>query len=180
MNDWLLASKISTDTEVKGGYRVVTPNYWVARVNVASMSNQGLKAFLEAAERSLCPEIFKNYKATEKYAKERHGATSLDADYRYVNVAGGSKIGDNQFDTALMMARDWLEESGYGKYSSMVPGPLIRATLGKKLTHMPLATKSTYTHLAGAMEEAYEISSKMEEPDVEFDLQARTWALRVK
>ena len=171
MNDWLLASKISTDTEVKGGYRVVTPNYWVARVNVASMSNQGLKAFLAAAERSLCPEIFKNYKATEKYAKERHGATSLDADYRYVNVAGGSKIGDNQFDTALMMARDWLEESGYGKYSSMVPGPLIRATLGKKLTHMPLATKSTYTHLAGAMEEAYEISSKMEEPDVEFDLQ---------
>ena len=143
MNDWLLASKISTDTEVKGGYRVVTPNYWVARVNVASMSNQGLKAFLAAAERSLCPEIATNYKATEKYAKERHGATSLDADYRYVNVAGGSKIGDNQFDTALMMARDWLEESGYGKYSSMVPGPLIRATLGKKLTHMPLATKST-------------------------------------
>ena len=36
---------------------------------------------------------------------------------------------------------------------------------------MPLATKSTYTHLVAAMKEAHGISSKMPEPDVEFDLQ---------
>ena len=36
---------------------------------------------------------------------------------------------------------------------------------------MPLTTKSTYSHLIGAMKAAYEISIKMEEPDLEFDLQ---------
>ena len=56
-------------------------------------------------------------------------------------------------------------------YTVTVPGPLIRATLGSKLTHMPLRTGSTYTHLVAAMKRAFEISSQMPEPDVELDLQ---------
>ena len=72
-----------------------------------------------------------------------------------------------------MAARQWLEEEGFGSYTFVVPGPLIRATLGSKLTHMPLATKSTYTHLLAATKRAYEISAEMSEPDVELDLQDR-------
>ena len=47
----------------------------------------------------------------------------------------------------------------------------MRATHGRVLTHMPLATGSTYTHLMGAMKRAYSISKEMEEPDLELDLQ---------
>ena len=61
-------------------------------------------------------------------------------------------------------------KKGYGRYVTVVPGPFVRATLGKVLTHMPLATGSTYTHLSGAMQAAYEISSGLAEPDPELDL----------
>ena len=49
-------------------------------------------------------------------------------------------------------------------------GPLLRATDGKKLTHMPLQSSSTYAHLSKAVLEAYHISRKMAEPDTELDL----------
>ena len=42
---------------------------------------------------------------------------------------------------------------------------------GKLLTHMPLAPESSYTHIIGALKEAYELSSQMEEPDLELDLE---------
>ena len=90
-----------------------------------------------------------------------------------MNVAGGRLIGKDRFCAGLTAVRSWLEEKGFGRYTFMVPGPLIRATLGYKLSHMPLATGSTYTHLSGAMRMAYEISSKMDEPDLELDLQGR-------
>ena len=41
--------------------------------------------------------------------------------------------------------------------------------MGRMLTHMPLATGSTYTHLGSAMREAYAISKEMSEPDLELE-----------
>ena len=106
-----------------------------------------------------------------KYSKERHRAATLSEELRYVNVAGGCRLGKDSYDEVLTAARDWLELKGFGKITTIVPGPLVRATLGKVLTHMPLSTGSTYTHLVSAMAEAYEISKEMPEPDVEFDMQ---------
>ena len=45
------------------------------------------------------------------------------------------------------------------------------ATCGKVLSHMPLATGSSYTHLIKAIKLAYEKSSAMTVPDPEIDLQ---------
>ena len=86
-------------------------------------------------------------------------------------VGGGFKRDDGYFDESLISVQSWLEHHGVGKYTTIVPGPLIRSTLGKVLTHMPLSTGSTYTHLIGAMTAAYTISEEMAEPDTELDLQ---------
>ena len=45
--------------------------------------------------------------------------------------------------------------------------------------HMPLTPDSSYTHVIGALKRAYRISSRLEEPDLEFDLEGLTspkWA----
>ena len=42
-----------------------------------------------------------------------------------------------------------------------------------RFSHMPLNTSSTYRHLIKAMYEAYEISQKMPEPDIDLDLEGR-------
>ena len=169
---WLSVAGVRTETKYEGGYTVVRPNYWVARVNVASMSQSTFNHFLTEVEKSQCEEIAKQAKAIHKYAKERYKASTLEAELRYVNVAGGHRLaGVDQFDEALMVAVNWLEDKGFGHITLMVPGPLVRATHGKTLTHMPLATTSTYTHLVGAMKLAYEETLKRVEPDVELDLQ---------
>ena len=103
--------------------------------------------------------------------QERFGASNLGEENRYVNVIGGMKLRPLLFSEEIRSVVGWLDSKGWGEYVSTVPGPLVRATFGKVLTHMPLATKSTYTHLISAMKDAYDISIKMEEPDVEFDLQ---------
>ena len=171
MKVWLQAADIAMIAKIEGGFTVITPNYWVARVNLASWKRPQLDRFLEAVDRTKNEVIAKQSAAITKYAKERFFATSLGEELRYVNVAGGFKAEKERYDDALMSARDWLERQGFGKYTTMVPGPLIRSTLGKVLTHMPLSTGSTYTHLVGAMKAAYAISEKMTEPDVELDLQ---------
>ena len=108
-----------------------------------------------------------------KYVKERYNSKNLGEEQRYVNVIGGSKFGPTSFSSSIAEVDAWLTKKGYSRYMTVVPGPFVRATFGKTLTHMPLATGSTYTHLSGAMQEAYEISSGMAEPDPELDLHGR-------
>ena len=182
MRKWIKTAEFGVmETSVEGGFRRESPNYWVARVSLASMSKVQLASFLYKVEQSLC-ESFKGQRAAiAKYAKERHGSKTLGEDMCYVNVMGGQRskvtVGSSVsfvkyvYDSKLQLAIDWLEQMGYGQVLSIVPGPFVRATLGKTLTHMPMATKSTYTHLLGATKAAYEISSKMNEPDLELDLQ---------
>ena len=171
VRNWLRLAGVPTVLLTEGGYHVEVPNYWVARVSVASMSKIHLSRFLEAVLNTKNEMIAKQSASIMKYAKERHRATTLGEELRYVNVAGGFRLGKDKYDEGLTGVRDWLELHGYGKWTSLVPGPLIRATLGKVLTHMPLSTGSTYTHLVSAISEAYEISKEMSEPDPEFDLQ---------
>ena len=57
-----------------------------------------------------------------------------------------------------------------GRFGDIVKGPLIRATEGNSITHMPLQPGSTYAHLTQAMTDAYHECRLSGEPDQELDL----------
>ena len=171
MRRFLRTTGIKSVKEIKGGFKVESPNFWVARVDLGALTKAAVDRFVSAAEGTRCEVIVEQLASIKKYVKERTSSTSLGVEQRYVNVAGGKKLGKGRYDENLTTAIAWLERVGVGAVTTIVAGPLIRATLGNKLTYMPLATGSTYTHLVGAMKMAYEISSKMSEPDTEFDLQ---------
>ena len=151
---------------VEGGMRLERPDYWVVRVSFVAMSDAKFALFLRHVTDTLVEVVAEQAQATVYYAKKRKGATTLPEEMRYVNIAGGTRHG-----MKVAAAWAWVVQHGLEAYSSIVPGPLMRATLGFKLTHMPLSSSSTYTHLIGAMERAYEISKGMDEPDLELDLQ---------
>jgi len=98
------------------------------------------------------------------YANLRRAATTKSEEYKYINVAGGTS------DEASRVA-ELLRQAGLGAHVNVVPGPLLRATRGNLLTHMPLVPDSSYTHIMGALKDAYRISQAMEEPDLELDLE---------
>ena len=89
-------------------------------------------------------------------------------------MAGGRRGGRE-----IAEAQAYLEAAGFGRFMDVVPGPLFRSSHGKILTHMPLTPDSSYTHVIGALKKAYTISARLEEPDLEFDLEGLTspkWA----
>ena len=81
-----------------------------------------------------------------------------------MNVAGGPLAGNE-----VVGAKRWLDEMGYARFTAVVMGPLIRATLGHALTHMPYAPDSTHVHLIPAMELAFERVKQSEVVDPEYD-----------
>ena len=86
-------------------------------------------------------------------------------------VAGGSwDAAAGAYSLPIRRARDYLAARGLGNFLDIVPGPLFRATHGSRLSHMPLVTGSSYTHLIGALKRAWDLSSAMEEADEELDL----------
>ena len=54
---------------------------------------------------------------------------------RYVNVTGGARD-----DEKVRSALAWLKAKGFAAFACLTPGPLIRATSGYTLTHMPSVT----------------------------------------
>jgi hypothetical protein len=87
---------------------------------------------------------------------------------KYINIAGGERRGE-----AVTAAEAWVEKVGFRGFLDVVGGPLLRATDGKKITHMPLQPGSTYIHLSKSITNAYEVSRAMDEPDTEIDLGAQ-------
>ena len=111
--------------------------------------------------------------ATAFYAGQRGGSKTLDDAARYVNIAGGARHG-----TEVVSAWEWIGELGLRDHANIVAGPLVRATHGKMMSHMPLAVKSSYTHLVNGIEEAYEICVREGIVDPELDLAGQaepTW-----
>ena len=87
-------------------------------------------------------------------------------DKKYINVVGGAR------DSAdvCQVARE-LILAGFEEHTSVVPGPLMRATHGKDMgfTHMPLQPSSTYDALHECLPRAFELANK-DSPDPELDL----------
>jgi hypothetical protein len=161
---WWKASGLTWSKERKGAFVEERPDYWVVRVSFMGMDGDTFKRFLEDVQWSREHPIVKNVKATLKYAKLRKRSETLGEEMRYVNVAGGPLAGNE-----VVGAKRWLDEMGYARFTAVVMGPLIRATLGHALTHMPYAPDSTHVHLIPAMELAFERVKQSEVVDPEYD-----------
>ena len=84
----------------------------------------------------------------------------------YVNVAGGRKEA-----ASLKRVIYEIEKMGLVGRARIAAGPLLRATSGSRLSHMPLSPDSTYTFLKKAMIKAYErANADANDPDPELDL----------
>ena len=81
-------------------------------------------------------------------ARERYKAKS-SMDKRYVNVFGCSSS-----DKRLATVFAELAKAGFEAFTSQVPGPLLRATHGKLLLHMPIDPGSTYEKLHQIFDDA--------------------------
>ena len=122
--------------------------------------------FLQAIERSHEGAIALHARAMLAKAKQRRKAGTKGEETRYVNIAGGPRNGD-----AVKTAMAWLQKQGLAAYGDVVKGPLLRATHGRLLSHMPLAADSSYTHIMGALRDAWEASQAMPEPDLDLALE---------
>ena len=168
MREWVRVSGLKMTTSYEGGLVVERPDYWVVRVSLAALDATGFAKLLRALDSTLCEAVAEQGKATRTYARRRKAAKNLKSDSRYVNVAGGERWGQE-----VASAWTWVVENDLSTHASIVPGPLMRATHGYSLSHMPLAVDSTYTHLSVAMKMAGDISAAMVEPDPELDLQGQ-------
>ena len=171
LRDWIRITGMAMEETIEGGFKVEKPNYFVVRLNLAPLTKADVSKLLREVASSKCAAITENAAATAKYIKERYKSTTVDSDAKYVNLCGGKRLGKDRFSFPISSALAWAKAIGLERHVFVVPGPLVRSTLGKKLTHMPLATTSTYTHLVSAIKEAHTISEGMEDPDPEFDLQ---------
>ena len=167
-------SGVEMDTELQDGLQVETPNYWVLRVSLVDMADKVFKSFRRAVTRCGLTSVAVQSKAILAKSKSKMGAGTLSEESRFVNVVGG-----RHDSSVIHSARRFFETEGLGAYLDVVPGPLFRATHGNVLSHMPLSVDSSYKHVIGALKEAWVISSKMEEDDLELDLEgldAPKWA----
>jgi hypothetical protein len=158
---------IKIDEKIEDGLIVERPDYWVVRISMADMNKDEYKRFRTAvANCTEVAEVARQSKATLLKSKERREAETRGEEAKYVNVAGGAKDSET-----IKKTLKYFKSKGLGKFLDVVPGPLLRATHGYTLTHMPLKTDSSYKHLIGALKAAWEISNEMEDPDLELDLE---------
>lgn len=166
VRDLWRAQGLEVKETVEDGMHVERPEYYVARISILDMDEGSYRKFRQALAtcKSVC--VARHANTSLYYAGLRRKAKSKGEEYMYVNIGGGSK-------TEAEEVAEWAKQAGLGAFVNVTPGPLLRATRGASLTHMPIVPSSTYKNLMGAIEAAYEISSKMEEPDPELDLDGR-------
>lgn len=164
MRWWWKQSGVTVHTKHVGAFVEERPDYWVVRVSLLDMSREVYLEFMNEVEYTTDLVMLKDRKHTLKYAKERRGGETLGEEMKYVNVTGGTHDGSN-----VKAAMAWLSMKGFLSYASVVPGPLMRATNGHALTHMPYSPKSTHTHLIPAMQKAFERVKATGRVDPEYD-----------
>ena len=157
---------VKVKESVEDGLMVERADYWVTRVSMVDMTDAEVKKLQDTVARVKGGDVAKHAAASLAAIKRRRNAKTRGEETKYVNVAGGERYG-----TIVVGAKEMLERAGLGRFVDTVPGPLIRSTHGKLLTHMPLAVESSYTHVIGALKEAWKISEAMPEVDTELDLE---------
>jgi len=162
---WELAG-IDTVTRREGSFVETRPDYWVVRVSLLGVPPGMLKKLEETLSTSKVKSVRGLTGNSMHYAKTRAALRHDPEDKAYVNVAGGRRESKE-----IAQVVQELQRAGLGKYTRVVMGPMIRATSGHRLSHMPLATDSTYKILHTVMDEAYKLANSREfGPDPELDL----------
>ena len=151
---------------IEDGMIVERPDYSVLRVSLVDMGVKEREKLIRVIKKSQEIELATHAGASEAYIRMRSEAATRGEELKYVNVAGGKRGG-----VRLRKAEQYLRDQGFEAYLDVTKGPLLRATRGRLLTHMPLSKDSSYTHLIGALKQAWEISSNLPEPDLELDLE---------
>ena len=164
-NYWRL-SGIETITRREGHYTETRPDYWVVRVSLLGASEKVLEKLERALKRSKVRSVQKMAGSSMYYAKMRSRLKHEVEEKAYVNVAGGRRDSEE-----IQRVVEELRRAGLESRTRVTLGPLIRATSGSNLTHMPLSTDSTYKLLHGVMDDAYRMANSRESgPDPELDL----------
>ena len=156
-------SGFSLIEEQREGMKVIRPDYYVLRVSLLGMNESMREYFKKQLKTSSDKRVEEWGSYSARKVTEREGNLNDGEEKKCVNIAGGRKA-------ELAVCMQWLESIGLGKFGNIVPGPLLRATDGKRVTHMPLQPGSSYTHLAKAMEDAYFMSRARGQDDAELDL----------
>jgi hypothetical protein len=161
---WQASGLKVDDGEVRDGMRITRPDYWVVKVSFLGMDSDKFRSFIGDLEGCTVQSINYSVNYTIRTARTRMTSENDGEDKKYVNIAGGAR------ESAEVRKAEAWAKARYPEYVNVVPGPLLRATDGKKVTHMPLQPGSTYGHLATSIKQAYFKSQAMEEKDVELDL----------
>jgi hypothetical protein len=152
----------------RDGMTILRPDYTVVRISLLGMTEKRMEQLIEALEQCTVVSINKYVNYTIRRMREKLATENDGEEKKYINIAGGEKLG-----AEVTTAAAWVRKVGFAAFMDEVDGPLLRATDGKKITHMPLQPGSTYAHLSKSISNAYEVSRKMENPDTELDLGAQ-------
>ena len=144
---------------------VERPDYWVVRLTMVGMDSQLREHVADLLESCDAPSISQTGRYSARRWREKAKCEGIGEEKMYVNIAGGARAG-----VEVASALQWLSEVGLKKFSDVVDGPLLRATDGKSITHMPLQPGSTYGHLSKAVEKAYFHERAVGTRDQELDL----------
>ena len=159
-------SGFSLVEEERDGMKVIRPDYWVVRISLLGMNDKRVDDLLRAITQFCSePAVLAHAKYTVRRINEKRKVKNDGEEKKYINIAGGA-----QKSVQVCNALAWVKSAGFGAFVNVVPGPLLRATDGARITHMPLQPGSTYRHLSTAVEQAYHISRAMPEKDTELDI----------
>jgi hypothetical protein len=153
LREWWAASGYHVHSEKSGGFLVESPDYSVLRVSMLGMTQVQLDLLIRRIHRSADCDVRAHAPAAEVKARQRFTAGG-SMHKRYINVAGG-----REGCAAIRTAALELARAGLGEFLSVGAGPLIRATFGPSLTHMPLNPQSSYAALHAAMDEAFRLAN---------------------
>ena len=145
-------------------------DYWVVRVAMNGLMLSGFDRLVSllGLYGQKHPDEARLMKATIVKARDRYNAFSVGSQSkRYINVQGGAS-GSEKISKMVAL----LQAKGFKDMVSVVPGPLLRASSGKTITHMPLSTSSTFTTTKALLSSAYKLAN-IDTPDPDLETQAQ-------
>ena len=165
-------SGMKTVSWKEGGYLLTTVDYQVLRVSFLGMKQDKFDLLLKLCETSAVGEVRRAAASLAERARKRYEAKH-SKDKRYINIIGGERECDAIAKVSLELTRAGFGEQGEGKpgFLSVVAGPLLRATDGHRLSHMPVDPSTTYTSLHKMFDDAYLLANQHGDPDPWLDLQ---------
>ena len=92
------------------------------------MRDEVFAILIRAFEQCQVPEVLLHARYSVLRLQENRRAKTLGEEKQSVNIAGGALKGRE-----VTEASSWLDREGFGKYSDIVEGPLLRATHGPKV-----------------------------------------------